>query len=364
MKSGILKKFKTTPTEKSIILICVVKNEESTLPFFISYYKNLGVTHFAFIENNSTDNTLNILKKTNINMMLLRTSDCYKKNNFGMHWVNFLLKKWFFKKWCLVVDTDELLILKDFSLTNLRKKMKDENKNATNTMLIDFYPKYFKNTGTSKCSDWCHDHTDEWHFKCGWSSNACSACDECNCRSYKPGLPFYNFSKYIDKVDFNNFIIDTTLDGSTYVKGGVRQRIYNKGADFATLTKKTFFFNDISDTHILSAGMHWWIPEKIIIKFKSNWWEVPIEAWSEYNSKINYYDDLLFVGHFKYLRDNINLYFKNRLKDNLDWDGSIEYEAYANNPVDSFYSSEMSIECDSIIDVYKYYQKFVKYGGN
>ena len=117
-----------------------------------------------------------------------------------------------FKKWCLVVDTDELLILKkDFSLDNLRKKMIGENKNTTNTMLIDFYPKYFKNTGTSQCSDWCLDHPDEWQFKCGWCTNACSACDECNCKSYESGLPFYNFSKYVDKVDFDNLEIGKHL---------------------------------------------------------------------------------------------------------------------------------------------------------
>ena len=97
MNSQIIKKFKTTPPEKSIILICVVKDEENTLPFFLSYYEGLGVTHFVFIENNSSDETLDILKNSNLNMMLLKTSDSYKENNFGMRWVNFLLSKWFLK---------------------------------------------------------------------------------------------------------------------------------------------------------------------------------------------------------------------------------------------------------------------------
>ena len=132
----------------------------------------------------------------------------------------------------------------------------------------------------------------------------------------------------------------------------------------ATLTKKTFFFNNISDTHVLSVGMHWWLPKKIINKYKSEWWKSSSEEWIKYNHKLNYYDNLLFVGHFKYLRDDINLYFKNRLNENSDWDGGAEYKKYVDKSVGSFYSNEASVECDSLTGVYKYYQGLVKYGGN
>ena len=38
-----------------VYLICVIRDEELLLPYFIEYYRELGVTHFIFIDNGSID---------------------------------------------------------------------------------------------------------------------------------------------------------------------------------------------------------------------------------------------------------------------------------------------------------------------
>ena len=42
-------------SDNCIILISVVKNEFLLLDYFIKFYTSIGVTHFIFIENDSSD---------------------------------------------------------------------------------------------------------------------------------------------------------------------------------------------------------------------------------------------------------------------------------------------------------------------
>jgi hypothetical protein len=46
---------------KDILLFSTVRNEEIRLPFFLDYYRNLGVNHFLIVDNNSSDGTVDYL---------------------------------------------------------------------------------------------------------------------------------------------------------------------------------------------------------------------------------------------------------------------------------------------------------------
>ena len=126
------KKFNSIPSFDSLNLICVVRDEVLLLPYFISYYSNLGVTHFTFIDNYSSDNTFEYLMSIkDYECQVYRTCDSYAENNYGISWVNEILNSQFKDKWCIVVDVDELLFLKDNNsdLQTLRNAMINEKSN-------------------------------------------------------------------------------------------------------------------------------------------------------------------------------------------------------------------------------------------
>lgn len=46
---------------KDVLLFAKLRNEALRLPHFINYYKNLGVNRFFFVDNNSDDNSREII---------------------------------------------------------------------------------------------------------------------------------------------------------------------------------------------------------------------------------------------------------------------------------------------------------------
>ena len=139
-----IKDFQKKVNKNSIVLLCVIRDEELVLEAFISHYKNLLVSHFIFIDNGSEDHTLSIINqnKLEINYQLWSADARYSENLYGLSWVNFILNSELKGKWCLVVDADEFLLLDGINnLRELRKDMKKSNSNILSTCLIDFYPR-------------------------------------------------------------------------------------------------------------------------------------------------------------------------------------------------------------------------------
>ncbi|MDP2083648.1 MAG: glycosyltransferase family 2 protein, partial [Gemmobacter sp.] len=44
-----------TIRQHDILLCCCLRNERVRLPFFVEYYRKLGINHFLFIDNGSDD---------------------------------------------------------------------------------------------------------------------------------------------------------------------------------------------------------------------------------------------------------------------------------------------------------------------
>ena len=72
---NIIKEFTEPIKDNSIILICVVKNELLLLEYFLTHYKTIGITHFIFIDNNSTDGSLEYIQNVTDNILLYSTND-------------------------------------------------------------------------------------------------------------------------------------------------------------------------------------------------------------------------------------------------------------------------------------------------
>ena len=44
------------------LLVATMRNEQIRLPYFLEYYRNLGVDHFLFVDNASQDGTVEYLR--------------------------------------------------------------------------------------------------------------------------------------------------------------------------------------------------------------------------------------------------------------------------------------------------------------
>lgn len=101
-------------------LFCCVRNEMHRIPFFLDYYRKMGVDHFFFIDNNSDDNFLEYMEQQ-ADCSVWFTKDSYKESNFGMWWCNHLLKEYGTGKWCLTVDPDEFFVYPKMETRNLQE---------------------------------------------------------------------------------------------------------------------------------------------------------------------------------------------------------------------------------------------------
>ncbi len=91
-----------------ILLFSTQRNEGVRLPYFLRYYREMGVGHFFFVDNDSTDGSADYLaEQPDVSVWTTRAS--YKRSRFGMDWLNWLLLKHAHGHWALTVDPDEFI---------------------------------------------------------------------------------------------------------------------------------------------------------------------------------------------------------------------------------------------------------------
>ena len=311
-----LMQFKEEPDDTSINLIVVLRDEELLIEYFIQHYLDLGVTHFTFIDNGSKDNTLSIILNTeNINCQVFYTQDSYAENQYGISWVTEIMNTQFKDKWCVVVDSDELIMpFGGETLNTIRYKLESKNQNILPTCLVDFYPKTL------------------------------------DYKIYESGTPFYIHSNYYDKFLESNYLIYLSNLGGGVVKGGLRHRAYGSDTEPVCLTKKSFFKYDFYRTHELSVGMHFILPIDFNHADKSEWGTYKNSR--SMCSQLKPHQNLCLVGHFKFIKPNIYDFFNERVDRNEDWNNSEEYKKYINSNKSTFYENGISVKYSYTESVY------------
>lgn len=124
-----------------IILFCTVRNEMKRIPFFLDYYRKLGVNHFVFVDNDSNDGFLDYVSEFD-DISVWHTTASYKKSNFGMDWLNYLLRKYGTGHWCVTCDPDEFLIypyIESRNLHELADFMERNQQVSLFTIMLDMY---------------------------------------------------------------------------------------------------------------------------------------------------------------------------------------------------------------------------------
>ena len=312
----LIKNFNKPSDTDSIIVICVIRDEELLIPAFLNHYRKLSATHFIFIDNGSEDGSLDYLnaKAAEFNIQIWQTKEGYAENMYGVAWVNKILSLQCKNKWCLVVDIDELVLLKNKqTMQDIRDLMIDSGSNILQTCLIDFYPKSFSENSYKQHDD-----------------------------------PFIH-SPCFDKFSNDSIFTQRALDGSKGIKGGLRHRMLNTDSkptnDSVCLTKKSFFKYDFFNSHHLEVGMHWILPNE----FKD--WD-SYDNWTESNKFLKFFKNIVIIAHFKFIKPNIKSFFQQRIDRNQDWNNSSEYKQYANSLSDSFYKEGISLFYEDPNQVY------------
>ena len=70
-----------------ILLFSTQRNEGVRLPYFLQYYRNLGVNHFLIVDNDSDDQSLVYLAEQS-DVSVWHTTASYKRARFGVDWLN------------------------------------------------------------------------------------------------------------------------------------------------------------------------------------------------------------------------------------------------------------------------------------
>jgi hypothetical protein len=208
-----------TPTE---ILCCVaVRNERPRLPWFVDYYRKLGVNRFFFIDNDSSDGTFEwLMEQPDVHVWHSALS--FKLSNFGSSWFELLLRRYGQGHWCLTVDIDEFLIYEgspERTLQAFCQDLEKRGKQVATGVLLDLY-------GDRPVSETIYRENDDPLVHCPFFDR-----NFCHSRTEKQGM----------------------YQNQTIFFGGVRQRVFP--AEHSYLLSKAVLMRYERDV-VLTSGQH------------------------------------------------------------------------------------------------------------
>ncbi|MCR9124941.1 MAG: glycosyltransferase family 2 protein [Rhodobacteraceae bacterium] len=126
-----------------ILLFSTLRNERVRLPFFLDYYRRMGVAHFLIVDNDSDDGGREYLE-VQPDVSVWHTAHSYKRARYGVDWLNGLQNTYAHGHWALVVDPDEFLVY-PFCDTRPLPALTDwldaSSIKSFGAMLLDMYPK-------------------------------------------------------------------------------------------------------------------------------------------------------------------------------------------------------------------------------
>ena len=205
------------------ILCCsVMRNEAARLPYFLSYYRRLGMDSFFVVDNGSTDDTLAYLL-TQPDVRVWRSPLSFNQANFGAGWFEVLLRHYGVGHWCLIVDADELLVYdgcEERTLPDVCRALDRQGKRVMTGLLLDMY-----------------------------------ADRPVQATHYTSDQPFLDVCPYFDRQIYHARYEDWTVYRNQAVyRGGVRQRVFGAAGRYE-LSKVPLLKYDVDC--ILIGGQHW-----------------------------------------------------------------------------------------------------------
>lgn len=190
------------------VLITTLRNEAFRLPYFLQYYRDLGVEHFIIVDNESDDNVHDLVRDMDdVSIWIAKGS--YKASRYGVAWMNHLLSKYCNGKWIMNADPDEFLVYCDqdaSGLPGLAKQLEGKGIRGLATMTVDMY-----------------------------SDRPIAE------NIYKAGQDPLEVCPYFDAYGYRE-TIETPLSVK-HVRGGPRTRMFFGRAEVSSMLQKTVFVN-------------------------------------------------------------------------------------------------------------------------
>lgn len=126
-------------SKHDVVVCCLFKNGEYYLPSFLNHYHSMGISKFVFLDNGSTDKSIEIIKQHE-NVIIIRSKLSFKRYNISFK--KYLLKKYGLNRWTLLVDIDELWIYPYYEkvpLSNLISYLERFQFNAVQGIMLDMF---------------------------------------------------------------------------------------------------------------------------------------------------------------------------------------------------------------------------------
>jgi hypothetical protein len=123
-----------------LVVLVLLRNGRSYIKPFIEHYFSLGVKHIVFLDNGSTDGTVETLQKYD-NVTVLRSNLPFKRYNLPMK--QYLIEHFGRGRWTLNADMDELFEYPYSDVVNLKallRYLNDNSYTAVVTYMLDMFP--------------------------------------------------------------------------------------------------------------------------------------------------------------------------------------------------------------------------------
>ena len=126
-----------------VLLFCTFRNEDQRLPYFVQYYRDLGIDHFLMVDNDSDDGGRDFLADQP-DVSLWQTKVGYGAARHGIDWLTNLQGKYAHDHWALTVDVDEFFVYPFCDSRPIRALadwLDASEVRSFGALLLDMYPK-------------------------------------------------------------------------------------------------------------------------------------------------------------------------------------------------------------------------------
>jgi hypothetical protein len=126
--------------DDELVVLTQVRDSRPYLKAFVDHYSSMGVKHMIFLDNGSTDGTVESLKSYD-NVTVLRTTLPYKTHNVAMK--QYLIERFGRQRWSLLVDIDELFDYPFSDVVGLKALLRYLSENDYTAMvahMLDMFP--------------------------------------------------------------------------------------------------------------------------------------------------------------------------------------------------------------------------------
>src|SRR5215210_5029290 len=127
--------------EDELVLVCMIRDGRPYVKSFVEHHTSMGIKHLFFLDNGSTDGTVEALKEYD-NVSVLQTGLPFERYEVSMG--QYLVERFGQKgRWCLYADMDELF---DYpysdvvSLSSLLRYLNERSYTAVVAQMLDMFP--------------------------------------------------------------------------------------------------------------------------------------------------------------------------------------------------------------------------------